>query len=156
MKQIFLVIIPLAWSIISFGQSVEKTDSLKIIKAIEKVFANFSNPDYQKFIEISTTEIYCIYCNEKLNSDVEPYMVERKKFFDKYLQKISNSEIWIRIKKLDGLLLLKASNKLSEITALITIWKENEIAKGHEGGQIGLYFKKIDDEFKFAGFETIP
>jgi hypothetical protein len=156
MKNITILSILLIYSITTFGQNTEITDSIKIMDAIKKVQNNFDNPNYENFSNISTTEIYCNFCIEKKNSFLGPYRVKRKEFFDKYLKMVNENQIWIKSKKLNNIYLLRENKKWSDITALITIWKKNEIVQGHEGSQLGIHFKKINDDFKFAGIETIP
>ena len=156
MKQTFLLIIFIAWTTISFGQEIEKADSIKIIESLERIFENFSNPDYEKFELISSSEIYCIFCDGKENSDIGPNMIDRKEFFDKYLKNINGYEFWKRAKKKNDLILINENNKWSDITIFITIWEKDEIENGHEGGQLVLYFKRRNEEFIFSGFETMP
>jgi hypothetical protein len=52
--------------------------------------------------------------------------------------------------------MVKENNHRTGITVFFTIYKKDELAPGHEGGQLGMYFKKVNNVYKFAGIETIP
>jgi len=95
-------------------------------------------------------------CEGTLDSQLGPYIVKQDKFFNKYLDSIKNFESWKRAKKSKELILVQENKSRSDISAFFTTWKKNEFAEGHEGAQLGIYFKKINGEFKFAGIETIP
>jgi hypothetical protein len=147
---LFLLTSPL-WS-----QDISTSDSLEIRRKVDIVFESFENPDFTKFKKISTDKIYCIICFSEPDFRNEPYMLDRKDFFKEHLEEINKSESFIRAKKSKEIILVQENKSRSDITAFITTWKNNEFAVGHEGAQLGIYFKKIKGEFKFAGIETIP
>ncbi len=83
-------------------------------------------------------------------------MIERKRFFDNHLKHIGQSDDFNRAIKSTEIILLEEKDHRSDITVLFTIYKKDELAPGHEGGQLGMYFKKVKNVYKFAGIETIP
>jgi hypothetical protein len=83
-------------------------------------------------------------------------MFEKKDFLDNYLPTIKKSEPYQRATKSNELILINENGNRSDITVLLTIYKQNELAPEHEGVQFGIYFKKVNGEFRFAGIETIP
>ena len=157
-KKSYIIIFLLLTSFSLLGQNIEKSDSLKIIATLETVFEIFENPDYMNFKSISTNQIYCIPCSDKPDLRNNPYMYNRKDFFKNYLTKIYELEYWKKAVNSEKIIFFKDSRnkKFVDIIVFITTWKENEFAEGHEGAQLGLHFKKIEGEYKFAGIETIP
>jgi len=77
------------------GQAVSKFDSLKIVSATEKVFKVFENPNLKDFENISSTQIYCLICEEKNNSRHVPYIISRDDFFNFYIDSIYN--LWLPV-----------------------------------------------------------
>ena len=155
-RQLTILTFLITFVLFANGQSIIYSDSLNIIKSIDQVFKTFESGDFKEFKEISTTEIYCILCEGTLDSKLGPYIIKQDDFYNKYLNSIKNFESWKRAKNSKELILVQENNSRSDITAYITTWKKNEYAEGHEGAQLGIYFKKINGEFKFAGIETIP
>lgn len=100
--------------------------------------------------------LFCFVCEGKQDAKPGAHGMNRGKFFDHHLKTISKSENWKRAKKMDGLILVYENNFRSDLTAFMKTLKMNEYSPGHEGAQLGLYFKKVKGEFKFAGIETIP
>ncbi len=155
-KALSISIIFLAFNLTSFAQTVGSADSIKIISAINTVFTILEKADYKEFEKISTDKIYCILCNETANSKYGPYMIKRKVFFDKHLNSIKSYKSYQRALKLKEIKLIKEGDFRSDITAFITTYEKDEWAKGHEGEQLGIYFRKIKGKYMFAGIETIP
>lgn len=141
---------------ISWGQKITATDSLKVMTEVDKIFKVFSSPKLSEFEQISTERIYCIMCFDRPKSKDNPYMLNRKLFFDNYLQDIGKSDIFIRATKKFEVVLVADNNRWSDISVFFTVYQKDELAVGHEGAQLGFYFKKEKDEFKFSGIETIP
>lgn len=139
-----------------FGQNISSKDSLNIKNTIKKVILNFEKPNYKEFKKISTLEIYCIICNGTLKSKLDPYVIYRNDFYKNHLTVIKESKSWAKAITTKEIKFVYENNKRSDITIYLTTWKKNELSKGHEGAQLGLYFKKINNEFKFSGIETIP
>jgi len=72
---------------------------------------------------------------------------------------IYSSSLWKRASVSKERYIIKESinNEVyGDYSVLITTWKENEYEPGDEGAQLGISFKKVGGEFKFAGLETIP
>jgi len=155
-KQLTILTLLITFALFANGQSIIYSDSLIIIKSIDQAFKTFESGDFKEFKKISTTEICCMICEGTLDSQLGPYIVKQDKFFNKYLDSIKNFESWKRAKKSKELILVQENKSRSDISAFFTTWKKNEFAEGHEGAQLGIYFKKINGEFKFAGIETIP
>jgi len=155
-KTIKILTILLFGATSSFGQNISSADSLKIVKASETLFAAIETNDKEILTNISTDKIYCIICSNSTDLSDSPYMFDKKDFLENHLEKIKISESYQRAYKSDELILVKESGYRSDITAFWTIYQKDELAPGHEGGQFGVYFKKVNGEFKFAGMETIP
>lgn len=155
-RQVSVLIFVMFANSLAYGQDINEKDSLKIVRAVGIVIHNFENPDYNKFEDISTEVIYCILCDGTLESKLDPYVIYRKDFFENHLTNITNFESWKRATTSEELRLIREESKRSDITAYLTTWKKDEWVKGHEGAELGLYFKKVDGEYRFAGIETIP
>ena len=83
-------------------------------------------------------------------------MFDKKDFITNQLPAIKNGELYQKAKKSKVLKLWQENGERTDITALWTVYKKNELAPGHEGVQFGIYFKKVGCKYKFAGMETIP
>ncbi len=161
MKKLLIILTFLiACNLILQGQSVSKSDSLKIYDMIRIVFVNFENPNFEEFEKISTSEIYCNLCVEVVASDPNyNNWISRVDFFNEQLIRLAKSELWESVQKASEIryhVEPEVNRHISDITVLFTILQPDEVAKGHEGAQAGLHFKNINGEFKFAGIETIP
>lgn len=141
---------------ISWGQNISAKDSLKLMKQVDTLFDLFENPDFTSFEKISTEKIYCIICFDRPDFEEEQYMLDRKDFFDNYLSKVAQFENFNRATKSKDIMLMKEDNHRTDISVFFTIYQQDELALGHEGGQFGIYFKNENGEFKFAGMETVP
>ena len=139
-----------------FAQEVSSDDSLKVVKACKYLFTAIDSNDMESLANLSTDKIYCILCSDSPDLSESPYMYDRKDFLENYLDKIKNSESYQRATKSEELMLFKENDHRTNITAFWTIYKQDELAPGHEGCQFGIYFKKVNGKFKFAGLETIP
>lgn len=155
-KKIKILTILLFGGISTFAQNISSTDSLKVVKTFETLFSAIETNNKEILTSISTDKIYCIICRKSTDSPDNRHMYDRKEFLDSYLEKIKNSNSYQRIGKSNELILVRENGNRSDITAFWTIYKRDELALGHEGGQFGIYFKKVNGEFKFAGMETIP
>lgn len=144
------------WTSISWGQNISEKDSLEIMKKVNTVFDLFEKPDFKHFKKISAEKIYCIICFDRPDFKEEPNMLDRKEFFDDYLNQIKQSPNFIRATKSKNIILIRENDHRNNITVFFTIFQQDELAPGHEGGQFGIYFKKVNREFKFAGMETVP
>jgi hypothetical protein len=129
---------------------------LKVVKAFETLFTAIETDDMETLTNISNDRIYCIICSDSSDFTDSPYMFDKKDFLENHLEKIKNSETYQRATKSDQLILIKENDQRTDITAFWTIYKQDELAPVHEGGQFGIYFKRVNGEFKFAGMETIP
>lgn len=83
-------------------------------------------------------------------------MLNRKEFFDHHINRIKDSNIYIKATKSEEYALIKENYHRTDITIYFTIYQKDELAPGHEGAQLGLFFKKENGEFKFSGMDTIP
>ncbi len=139
-----------------FGQCISSADSLKVVKAFEILFAAIETDDMEALINISADSIYCISCSDSPDFSDAPCMFDKKDFLENHLGSIRTIEAYQRATKSDELILVKENDHRTDITAFWIIYKQDELAPGHEGGQFGIYFKRVNGEFKFAGMETIP
>ena len=158
-KQLIILFIIIISTAITIGQSLSISDSLKLSAAIELVFENFESPDFNEFENISTDVIYCMICEETQVSEPGKYFFNRKEFFDFYIKTISQYDIWERALNSKKIFYHKThsrNKKFGDMIAFFTVWEKDEWAKGHEVAVLGLQFKIVDEEFKFAGIETIP
>jgi len=139
------------------AQSISVNDSLKITQAVSKTFMLFDNPDPDEFQQFTTEEIYCIICRitPDFNSD-DPYLMSREDFFNNHLTKLRESVDFSKARQTETTHLVLENNRHSDITVYMVTWKRDEWHEGHEGGSVGFYFKRNQDEFRFAGIETIP
>ncbi len=154
----YSVIFPilLLWTLTLWGQTIDQKDSLEIVNKVNILFDLFENPDFTDFEKISTQKIYCIICFHLPVSDEEWSILDRKEFFDNHLNKIKRSDKFIRATKSKEIMFIRENNVGADISIFFTIYQQDELAPGHEGGQFGISFKKVNGEFKFAGMETVP
>lgn len=153
MKKTLLNILVLT---IILGCQKKHSEKEKVELALKSIFENFENPNFETFEEISMEKIYCIICFSNPNLTEEPYMTNRKHFFENFIKKINEFESFKKAKISSELIIINENNKRSDITAYLTTWKKGELAENHEGEQLGIYLKKVNRKLKFAGIETIP
>jgi hypothetical protein len=158
-RSIIIFSLILIMTLVSTGQSISEQDSLQIALEMQEILKGSATKEFHEFKMISARKISCLICEKGNMSKSEPFLFNRKDFFYKHLNKIINYEIWKRAQNSNEIIYFKepsVNERYSDITVLITIWKENEYAVGHEGSQLGLYFKEINGKYRFAGLETIP
>ena len=154
-RRLTILITFLFFTSLSFGQRVSETDSLLIISKVKSVFNVFRKPNFSEFKKLSTERIYCIICLDKPEFRDAPNM-ERRRFYNHHLKEIGQCDGFTRAMKSTEVILVNEIGDRTGITVLFTIYKKDELAPGHEGGQLGMYFKKVNNVYKFAGIETIP
>ena len=140
---------------VSLGQTLSPKDSIDVMAKVDTVFRLFRNPDYKAFERNSTEKIYCISCFGEYDDRDEPYILDRNVFFRRHLKAISKDNAFIRASKSRNIR-LSDRNDQSTIMVLFTIYSQNELDSGHEDEQLGIHFRKINGDYKFAGIETIP
>ncbi|HTO14765.1 MAG TPA: hypothetical protein VLZ83_03300 [Edaphocola sp.] len=155
-KYLKILILLLFGSTSIFGQEVNCSDSLKIVETYKTLFTSINNNDMEAIIEMSNDKIYCLICFDGPDFSDTPYMIEKKNFLENFLLKIKETEFYQRATKSDENHFIYENDHRSDITVLWTVYKQDELALGHEGAQFGIYFKKVNGVFKFAGIETIP
>lgn len=155
-RQLTILTIFLFFTSLTFGQRVSKKDSLLIMIKVKSVFNVIKNPVFSEFEKLSTEKIYCIICFAKPDFTDTPYMLERRKFYDNHLKEFGQSNSFSRALKSTDIIIIKNNDHRTDVTVLFTIYQRGELAPGHEGGQLGMYFKKVNNVYKFAGIETIP
>lgn len=154
MKYLFTAVIFLFSFFVNVeAQSLSKTDSLKIEEAVNLVFTTIARPNYSDFEAISLDSIRCAICESTGNSSRS---IERRQFFNKNLESVGNHGLWKRASKRENQILVIENKPYSDVTVFFETYKAGEISSGHEGGQLGLWFKMINSQFKLAGIETIP
>jgi len=155
MKWLFLLTPLLLSSSFSWGQPIKNRDSIEVMKAVDVLFELFEKPDLNALEKISTDKIYCLICSDlaEFNGD---YLIDRKDFFENHLNKIRHSDSFKLATKSKDIVLHNTDKPDTDIIVFITVYQANEIAPGHEGGQLGIHLKKVNGKFKFAGMETIP
>ena len=154
-----LLTLLLVWTLVTVGQPIDKSDSLKIMSSVETVFQTLKTADYNSFETISTNKIYCSPCYMSPDFSATPYTLDRKNFFDNYLKDIIQSDYFIRATQSHDIILTNDPDYpyyRADIIVLFTVYKQDELASGHEGGQFGLYLKKDNNTYKFSGLETLP
>lgn len=83
-------------------------------------------------------------------------MIDRKSFFDTHWENIRKSEAFKRATRKTDMILLADNDQWSDISVFFTVYLKDELAAGHEGAQLGFYFKRENGTFKFSGIDTIP
>lgn len=139
-----------------FGQQVSYSDSIKIVQTYKTLFTAINNNDMKTLMKMSNDNIYCLICFDGPDFSDTPYMIEKKNFLENFLPKIKEAEFYQRATKSDEKHFIYENDHRSDITVLWTVYKKDELALGHEGAQFGIYFKKVNGVFKFAGMEMIP
>ena len=138
------------------AQQVSNSDSVQVTEAYKLLFAAVDSNDMETLMNISTDKIYCLLCSDSTDFSEAPYMYHKKDFLVNHLSKIKESESYQRATSNDKLIMVKEKGHRSDITIFWTIYKRDELATGHESMKFGIYFKNVNDTFKFAGMETVP
>lgn len=138
----------------AFSQDISPADSIEIRALNKELFNAIDLIDRKAVSEISTEKIYCIICFNATDVSDSEYLIDKDEFINKHLLTIKDSEYFKRAKMRGRVNLI--SEQAGRITALWTIYKPNEMAPGHEGGQLGVHFKQVNGNYKFSGIETIP
>lgn len=149
-----LLIIPVL--LILFSCQKKYSEKEKVESALNSIFENFDNPNFESFKEISTEKIYCLFCFENPNITEDPYTTDREYFYNNFIHIIPELDSYKKAKSSNELKIVSENNKRGDIIAYLTIWKKGELEKNHEGEQLGIYLKKENKQLKFAGIETIP
>lgn len=155
-KFIKIVIFLLTGSTSMFGQKVSTTDSLKIVETAKILFSAIEANDMETIIGMTTDNVYCMICSDSIDFSDSPFIFEKNDFLENYLRNIKASKSYQRATKSNVSILINENNHRNGVLALWTIYKKDELAPGHEGGQFGIYFQKLNGQFKFGGMETIP
>lgn len=134
------------------AQSLSKTDSLQISNAIEQLFRVIAKPNYQQFKSIAASKIRCGICG----TDQSSKALSKKTFFDQHLKTLGQNETWQRAARKINPKYLLENQTYSDISVFFQTYQPAEIAKGHEGAQLGVWFKREKGQLKFAGLESIP
>jgi hypothetical protein len=154
-KLTYILIFLLICTFLSNGQSVSYSDSLKISVVLDQVLKSLKEASLTDFQKFSTDELYCSLCT--INQSPQPVttFIAREVFYNDFEQNIKKSKVWKRYIESKHISFFKepiANKRFSDITVYYSIIGINE----SESGQIGLFFKKINEEYKFAGIEAIP
>jgi len=149
----FLTTIMILFCIKVNGQSLSKTDSLEIVQAVNAVFETLERPNYKDFKAITLDSIKCAICDDGQKG---AQSIGRSQFFNKNLASVSNHDLWKRAIKRENQIIVVENKPWSDVSVFFQTYKLDELAKGHEGAQLGLWFKKDNGMFKLAGIETIP
>ena len=143
----------------TFAGTPTEDEIVKVRDFVNQVFDIFENPDLEKFKEISVSTIYCTICGSFEETLKDGFMIETELFFKNHLNEIAKSDLWIRALKSNEIKYYKEpdhNNNISDITVFFTTWKRGESHPRHEGAQLGIAFKKIGNNYKFSGIETVP
>lgn len=158
MKRFLLILtIFLTGFAVSISKPVPKSDSLGLMETFEKIHYIFENPNFDEFQKISDILIYCRICEELDDSSELVWKIDRTLFYEKYLEAISKSEYWRRVKKSNDVhILSEPVINNCDYSIIIVIYQQDEIAPGHEGGSIEINFNKINGNYIFSGIGSIP
>lgn len=126
------------------------------MESVDTVFALFEDPDFTTFERISIEKIHCMICFDQPDFADEPYMLDRIEFYEKHLSRIKQFDNFIRATRSKDVMFIRENGQIADVTVFFTTYQKDELAPGHEGGQFGISFKKVNGEFKFAGMETVP
>lgn len=123
---------------------------------VDSVFKVFADQNFSEFEKISTNKIYCTMCFDRPDSKDDHYMLDRRSFFDHYLENIGKSDVFNRATRKINIILVADNNRWSDISVFFTVYQRDELAPRHEGAQLGFYFKRENGGFKFSGIDTVP
>ena len=146
---------------ISNGQKYNTIDSIenpKVVSLLKELFRYIDDNDVDSLRQLSSEDMYCILCFDKPDMKGIPYMSTKESFYNLHYKELKKTHLFELAKKSKEIIVTSHFDELnrSSIIVLFTIYEKDELALGHEGGQLGLYFKVEKGELKFSGIETIP
>jgi hypothetical protein len=159
MTKIILMISLLLAAKISFGQSYRSLENKEIVQKLTTLF-DLKPEEAKNSSYLFASYIYCMLCEvERPFTRARPYDLEHEEFVTKFLADVLSSG-WLQKAQISGQVFIQETPhdpvKRSDYIVFFTTHKKDEVAKGHEGAQLGIYFKREDDMLKISGFETIP
>ena len=143
------------------GQQYSSIDSIenpKVVALVNDLFRHVDANNVDSLSQLSCKEIYCILCFVTPDTQGLPYMLTRETFYNLYYNRLELKRMFERARKSKEIIVTAQNDEFnrSNIIVLFTIYKKDELALGHEGGQLGLYLKLEGGELKFSGIEIIP
>lgn len=134
------------------AQQLSRQDSLKVLRAVDALFQAIEKSDRAAFGRIAADSIRCAVCE----LPEQHQALCKEQFFNQQLKIIRAQTAWKRATKRNKQLMVVENQPYSDVSVFFQIYAPGEIAAGHEGAQLGLWFKKQKQDYQFTGIETIP
>jgi hypothetical protein len=159
MKKIILTIILLITVKIGFGQSYRSLENKEIVQKLTTLF-DLKPEEATSKGHLFASHIYCMLCEiERPFTRARPYDLENEEFVTKFLADVLSSG-WLQKAQVSDQVFIHETPddpvKRSDYIVFFTTHKKDEVAKGHDGAQLGVYYKREEGVLKISGFETIP
>ena len=151
----FILLFTLISSTSIYSQSLKKSNERELFKIIKKTINDLEKKDIKELSKNSTEKIYCLLCFNKISNNKKPE-IHKKEFYEKKFQSIFDKKTLQKINQNSERIIIEQNSEFSNYIVLFTIYKANEISRGHEGSQLGIWFKNKNGKFLISGFEIIP
>ncbi len=130
-------------------------DTLNIFKQTDPIVELILKKDTKKLASLSSNSIYCSLCFKFEDNQPRNYLISKQTFFNKHFSDIFQKDLLDRLERKEKILFAEHSDQADYIV-WYTIYRKDELTDGHEGGQIGIWFKKGKNGLLFSGVETMP
>ncbi|RQP19906.1 MAG: hypothetical protein EAS52_00870 [Parapedobacter sp.] len=159
MTKIIVTIVLFLTVKVTFGQSYRSLENEEIVEKLTALF-DLKPEDAKSSGYLFASHIFCLLCEvERPFTRVRPYDLEHEEFVTKFWADVLSSGWLQRAQVSDRVFIQETFNdpvERSDYIVFFTTHKKDEVAKGHDGAQLGIYFKREDGVLKISGFETIP
>lgn len=140
------------------SQEVSRADSLRVLRAVDQLFAVFMQPNLHRFQQLAAEKISCYPCAElderAHKAAATSYLISRQRFFQTYLPVLRHYDYLRRAYRKRGVVVMRQPP--DGLLVLLLTWKPGEYAPGHEGAQLELQFVKKENKLLFSSIGTVP
>jgi|GEM_PF-696871 len=150
LKIVFLMIV----SLLSFTVTAQKNTSTAE-STIDTLISRIASKDIPGLKQLTTHQVYCLLCFKQPNFKKDPYSISKNRFYQKHFRNIFDQDLLDRIKRNERIIIATPTESYDYLV-LYTIYRPDELVKGHEGVQFGLWLKEENGILKLSGVETIP
>lgn len=156
MKTSVRILLFLTFALTAKAQSVSKSDSLEILQTSLDIFQAIALSDQETLKTLMTDPFFCPLCFEGPDLREKPFMISRESFLEEHLEGFRNGEIFKNANLYRTLSLAPNHFDRLQITAYWAFMIPSDSPLQSEGAQLGLEFRKIENEYRWTGISTIP
>lgn len=109
--------------------------------------------DTDELKKVTADSIYCPVCSDI--ASLENPMVSKDVFYDRYFNSLFVPDLIHRLERKEYIIVPSESTNESYLV-LFSIFRNNELADGHEGAQLEFAFSLTDGKLLLTGLSSIP